>query len=125
MNNSKIIMVKLYNGDFIIGSVDDSIKDDSKTYLNDPRSFMMMPTMTGELRIALRPICSPFNSARLKKGCEIRNDQIMFTLDEDEIDNELINGYKSEISGIKIASAAQTASINATPASDSPKEFII
>ena len=38
--------------------------------------------------------------------------QVMFVLEEGEIDTELVNGYKSEISGIKIASAAETASIN-------------
>ena len=125
MNEDKIVMVKLYNGDFIIGSIDENIKDVDRIYLNDPRSFVMMPSMTGELHVALRSICSPFKSLRLKKGCEIRNDQIMFILDESEIDNELINGYKSEITGIKIASASQTATINATSSSSSSKEFII
>ena len=37
----------------------------------------------------------------------------MFSLSQDEIDKELVNGYKSEISGIKIASTADTMAIAA------------
>ena len=37
----------------------------------------------------------------------------MFKLDQPEIDKELVNGYKSEISGIKIASAADTMAVTA------------
>ena len=126
MNDNKVIMLKLYNGDFIIGSIESNDDNGSNVIgVNDPRSFMMMPTMRGDLQVALRPICSPFKSPRLKKACEIRKDQVMFMLDENEIDNEVVNGYKSEISGIKIATAAETASINSSSASTSSKEFII
>ena len=125
MENEKVVMLKLYNGDFMIGTIDSETKDDSKIYLNDPRDFAIVPTMAGSIQIALRPICSPFKSNRLKKACEVRKDQILFMLNEDEIDNEVVNGYKSEISGLKIASAAETASIASSSASTSPKEFII
>ena len=123
MTENKVVMLKLYNGDFIIGTVDNEL--DGIIYLNDPRNFMMMPTMTGDLHVALRPISSPFKSSRLKKACEIRKDQIMFMLNEDEIDNDVINGYKSEISGIKIATAAEAASIASSANQSSAKEFII
>ena len=126
MENEKVVMLKLYNGDFMIGTIDSESKDDSNIYLNDPRDFAIMPTMAGGIQVALRPICSPFKSNRLKKACEVRKDQILFILNEDEIDNEVVNGYKSEISGIKIASAAETASIASNSSSaTSPKEFII
>ena len=126
MENDKVVMLKLYNGDFMIGTIDSEAKDDSKIFLNDPRDFAIMPTMSGGIQVALRPICSPFKSNRLKKACEVRKDQILFILNEDEIDNEVVNGYKSEISGIKIASAVETASIASNSSSaTSPKEFII
>ena len=126
MENDKVVMLKLYNGDFMIGTIDSEAKDDSKIFLNDPRDFAIMPTMSGGIQVALRPICSPFKSNRLKKACEVRKDQILFMLNEDEIDNEVVNGYKSEISGIKIASAAETASIASSSSStNSSKEFII
>lgn len=123
MTENKVVILKLYNGDFIIGTIDNEL--DGIIYLNDPRNFMMVPTMTGDLHVALRPISSPFKSPRLKKACEIRKDQIMFILNEDEIDSEVVNGYKSEISGIKIATAAEAASIVSSSGSSSPKEFIV
>ena len=123
MTENKVVMLKLYNGDFIIGTIDNEL--DGIIYLNDPRNFMMMPTMTGDIHIALRPISAPFKAPRLNKSCEIRRDQIMFMLNEDEIDTDVINGYKSEISGIKIATAAEAASIASSANSSSQKEFII
>lgn len=124
-----IKMLKLYNGDFIIGEVNDELKDvDGKILVENPRSFMIIPTMSGTVQVALRPICSPFKSTRLSKSAFVRKDQIMFTLEENELDTEVVNGYKSEISGIKIATAAEAASINsagANASSGSPKEFII
>ena len=40
-------------------------------------------------------------------------DPDIYNQKQSEIDKELVNGYKSEISGIKIASAADTMAITA------------
>ena len=108
----KVSILKLYNGDYIIGTLSSNDESNPTIVLNDPRSFIMMPGMTGELQVALRPICMPFNSSRLKKEIAIRRDQVLFILDEDEIDKEVVNGYRSEISGIHVASNADLSKID-------------
>ena len=72
-----------------------------------------MPTMSGAMSIALKPVCFPFTSKRLKDEFTVQNNQIMFKLFDSlgEIEKEIVDGYKTDISGIKIATAAETASI--------------
>lgn len=119
MNDNSIILVKLYNGDMIIGTK--KVPETSeipkpqvwgRIILKDPRQIMVIPTMTGDVRLAITKICHPFNVKRLEEEIFINSSQVFFTLDEDEIEKELINGYKSEVSGIKIASASETAAVN-------------
>lgn len=125
MTDEKVVMLKLYNGDFIIGTANSMNMSDNSVdiALNDPRLFMMVPTALGSVGVALRDICAPFNVPRLKKSCEFRRDQVLFVLDESEIDNEVINGYKSEVTGIKIATTADAASFASS--SQPGKEIII
>ena len=127
MDNEKVMMLKMYNGDFIIGSVDEHSLNDATNMISvhNPRNFVIIPTMEGRVQVALQPICSPFKCLRLSKECELRRDQVMFMLNEDELDNEVVNGYKSEISGIKIATAAEAASIASSSKNNASKEFII
>lgn len=108
-----ISILKLYNGDYIIGSISSNDESSKTLVLNDPRSFIMMPTMSGNLQVALRPVCVPFKSSRLDKEISIRRDQVMFILNEDEIDKEVINGYRSEVTGIKMASTADLSKFTA------------
>ena len=56
---------------------------------------MMVPTMRGDVNIVIKPVCSPFAVKRLEKSLTIQRSQVMFKLDQSEIDNELVNGYKS------------------------------
>ena len=87
----------------------------------------MMPTMAGTMSIALKPVCFPFACSRLKEKLSIEKSQVMYELSDaaGEIDKELVDGYKAEVSGIKIASAAETASIASASKTSSPREFII
>ena len=119
--NDKIVLLRLYNGDLIIGKTS-SAEDSEKIDLVEPRAIAIVPTMTGSVRVAIGSICEPFKVKRLKEKFSVLRSQVMFELAEDEIDNELVNGYKSEITGIKIASASETASLNANPR---PGEFIL
>ena len=108
-----ITLVRLYNGRMIIGKADNEVEATAeKCHLTDPRSILMAPTASGTMGIVLAPVCEPFKVQRLEKEISIHYSQIMFSLDESEIDSELVNGYKSEISGIKIATAAETAAVN-------------
>ncbi len=122
-----IVLLKLYNGEMVIGErVADPLTEDlSVSYiLDNPRAIAIMPSMSGGVKIAMGSVCEPFRVERLRKRLVIRGEQVMFDLSEDEIDKELINGYKSEISGIKIATAADTAAIT-SPAGSTPGEFIL
>lgn len=119
MNDNKIILLKLYNGDMLIGKK--KVPDSSDTtnpqvwgriILGEPRQIMIIPIMTGEVKIAITKICHPFSVKRLEDEIFINSTQVMFTLDENEIEKELLDGYKSEISGIKIASPSETAALN-------------
>lgn len=130
MKNNNVIVLRLYSGEMIIGV--ENLPDEkiaSKTTLigyalKDPRTIMMVPTMRGDIHIAMKPVCAPFAVKRLEKDLVVPFGQVMFKLDQSEIDKELVNGYKSEISGIKIASAADTMAISANK-QQSGGEFIL
>ena len=128
-NSSEIVMLRLYNGDMIIGkrvwNEPLSCNFNLDYILENPRAIAIMPTMSGGVKIAIGSVCEPFRVERLKKQISINPAQVMFALSEDEIDKELVNGYKSEISGIKIATAADTAAINSTKGNTVPGEFIL
>lgn len=113
--NEKIKLVKLFSGDLIIGSVEEP---DNKTMMEfnvnlyNPRQVAIVPTMNGTMRVALGSVCEPFNVKRLKEFISIPKSQVMLILEENELDNELVNGYKSEVSGIKIASLSDAKALN-------------
>jgi len=125
----EIVLLKLYNGEMVIGkrvyNEPLSCNFNVDYVLDDPRAIAIIPTMSGSVKIAMGSVCEPFRVERLKKRIVISGAQVMFALVEDEIDKELINGYKSEISGIRIASAADTAAINSSKGDAVPGEFIL
>lgn len=129
MENNNVTVLRLYSGEMIIGTEDlregNSEKPILAEYrLKDPRTIVMVPTMRGDIHIAMKPICAPFAVKRLEKEIAVPFGQVMFKLDQSEIDKELVNGYKSEISGIKIASATDTMAISANKQQGSG-EFIL
>lgn len=111
--NNEIVLLKLYNGEYIIGKFDSEFED--KLLLKEPRVIFMVPTRTGEMAAMVKPVCFPFTSNRLKESLEIYKSQIEFQLFDKlgEIEKDLLDGYKSEISGIEIASASTLNAINA------------
>lgn len=115
MENENVIVLRLYSGEMLIGkeraSADLSSVVQLGYDLEDPRTIVMVPTMRGDIHIAMKPVCAPFAVKRLEKSLMVPFGQVMFKLDQPEIDKELVNGYKSEISGIKIASTADTMAI--------------
>lgn len=118
MENNNVTVLRLYSGEMIIGMEDPLVENSEKPIfakyrLKDPRSIVMVPTMRGDIHIAMKPVCAPFSVKRLEKELAVPFGQVMFKLDQSEIDKELVNGYKSEISGIKIASTADTMAIAA------------
>ena len=112
----KIELDKLYNGEYIIGEVSGVEKpEDTEIVMKNPRQVLMIPNSMGSMSVALKPVCFPFTSKRIKDQLAISKAQVMFRLFDSlgEIEKEIVDGYKSDITGIKIATAAETASIGA------------
>lgn len=113
----KIEIDRLYNGEYIIGEVDNNAEkpEDTEIIMKNPRLLFMVPSQTGSMSVAVKHVCFPFTSKRLKDELVINKSQVMFRLFDElgEIEKEIVDGYKSEITGIKIATAAETASIGA------------
>lgn len=118
MGKEKIVMLKLYSGDMLLGKKEEECEKPgaSVVALKDPRIVALASTMSGSVRVALGPVCGPFDVKRLRDALDVQKSQIMFELSEDEIEGELLNGYRSDVSGIKIATAADAAAIAGTPA---------
>ena len=57
-----IVLMKLHNGEYIIGE-DVGLEGDDITTLNNQRLVVMMPTMNGSLGITLKPECIFFSQA--------------------------------------------------------------
>ena len=112
-NNTRIALLKLYNGDMLIGKVPNDMLEGSDYALADPRAIVIAPSMSGGIRVMIASVCEPFKVKRLKERLVVKADQVMFVLDESEVDSDLINGYKSEVSGIQIATASDAAKLNA------------
>lgn len=107
---------RLYNGEYIIGEVNIVEKpEDTEIVMKNPRQVLMIPNSMGSMSVALKPVCFPFTSKRIKDQLAISKSQVMFRLFDSlgEIEKEIVAGYKSDITGIKIATAAETASIGA------------
>lgn len=111
--NTEIELLKLYNGEYIIGKFDSD--NDEKITLKEPRIIFMVPTRTGEMAALVKPVCFPFTSPRLKESLEIYKSQIEYRLFDNlgEIEKDLIDGYNSELSGIEIASASTLSAMEA------------
>ena len=112
--NERTVLLKLYSGEMIMGKKISTNEDTMMSFtetLHDPREVMIAPTVTGSVRVVLGSVCEPFNVKRLKESVAIQKSQILFELSEDEIESELLAGYKSEISGIKLASPADVSAV--------------
>lgn len=115
--NTDIELMKLYNGEYIVGKFNSD--DGDKITLKDPRIVFIVPTRTtNEIAMIVKPITVPFFSNRLKESADFYKSQIEFRLFDNlgEIEKAVIDGYNSEVSGIEIASAS---TLNAIDAVDS------
>ena len=115
MEIGEITLLRLYGGEMLMGKNGDAAGAPA-VLLEDPRLVVMVPTMRGEVQVAMRPVCAPFASKRLEKSLSVPRSQVMFSLDRNEIGPELVNGYLSDISGIKLASASDVTAVAGKPA---------
>lgn len=119
MSKNKIVALKLYGGEMLIGEEDEPKLETGLTValqrvLVNPRRIAIGASMMGDISVAIIPITSPFKSERYEKRMSVNSMQVMYELNEDELGKELVDEYKSEVSGIRIASASETNSVNST-----------
>ena len=122
MKTEDIVLARLFSGELIIGQKSKDIEE-GKVTLDEPRTIAMVPTMSGSVQVALRPICAPFTCPRLTKQYAVPESQVMFILSSDEIEKELVNGYISEVTGIAVASGADAIAVSSTKDSMSKEEI--
>jgi len=117
----KIVMLRLIGGEFIIGTVDEAVVIDEnsnidteksiinttydKIRLNDAKVFEIQQTLKG-VAIALIPMF-PFGNTRYKEldRVEINKSVVIQTIDEKYIDGQIINAYRSNVTGIDMSAS--------------------
>ena len=104
----KIKIIRTIQGEYFIGEVansDGGICETDKITLNHVRKLASQMTMNGAAAVMLIPVCIPINIKPIDT-IEVPKSFVLFDIDEDNVQKELIDEYKSEISGIKIVSNA-------------------
>lgn len=108
---TEVTMIRTIGGEFIIGTQDKPIiidgektVDTSDTYtLVNARIFNLQMTRQGAA-IAFIPLF-PFSTSKNIDTLVIDKRNVLIKVDEDLLDGEIINGYKSNITGIDLSAA--------------------
>lgn len=104
-----IRLIRLFNGEMLLGEVEDCedvAGGQGMVDIANPRLMLSAATMGGGVQFIITDVTSPLKSDGLNKSISIPRTQVMFGLFENEIDKEIVNAYKSEVSGIEVASAS-------------------
>jgi hypothetical protein len=109
----RVIMVRTVSGEFIIGTenTETVIAEDGSTIesncnaisLKDARIFNIQMTGKGAAIAFIPPF--PFCTTKIISDIEIDKSNVILVVDEKDIDTEIINGYKSNISGLDLSAA--------------------
>lgn len=114
-NKEKIVMLRIVGGEFLIGKIDDAIVVDenstvpvdssNKIKLTEARVFNIQMTGRGAA-IGFMPIF-PFTQTEIKALGRIEIDKsiVIQTIEEMYIDGEILNAYKSNITGIDMSAS--------------------
>lgn len=105
----KITLIKLVSGEFIIGSISIDDKTSENIELSDPRTIQFMASPMGQVDIRFMPIC--MFTAKEPKSMIVQRKHIVFQYDEDNIQPDLVKGYRSHISGIQVANTSDLDSL--------------
>ena len=107
--NDKVVVIRTVSGEFFIGYKKietEDISDPAKniriqmaTTLTDPRNLSVVMTQQGP-RISASPIV-PFANQDPKE-ISISKSLILAEVDEENLNDQIVKGYKSEISGIVV-----------------------
>lgn len=102
---NKLMMLRLYGGEYVMGEEDGSYKD-SLLYVKllNPRIFAFGPAIGGAMRAGFMPVCV-FDEKKTTETL-IHKNQVWLTIPEENLPKDIVNSYRSEISGIKLATDA-------------------
>ena len=112
--NNQVVMVRTIGGEFIIGTEElvqvmdaegnPSPSNESVLKLKNARMFSLQMTHQGTAIAFIPPF--PFSSKKeLIDDIELNKSCILLKVEEKDLDGEIINGYKSNISGIDLSAA--------------------
>lgn len=107
---NKIVMLRLYGGEMVMGEVNPVQGDPGKVSLLNPRVFAVMPSFGGQVHAGFRPV-SMFDKD-LDKEVAVSSAQVWFETPSEKIPKEIVDRYFSEVSGINIASGADIAAVS-------------
>lgn len=111
---NKIVMLRIVGGEFLIGSLDTSTVIDSngngidtsnKICLKETRVFNIQMTQRGMAIAFIPPFPFTKNQTSALECVEIDKSIVVLRVDEDQIDPEIVNSYKSNISGLDLSAA--------------------
>ena len=97
-------LIKTVGGELYIGYVDDSKTTDSEMTMNQARNLSMQMTARGP-SVAAMPIV-PF-AVKSPDSFTIQTSSILCSVDEANINKEILDGYKTEVTGIVAPSKPQ------------------
>jgi len=104
--SSKVKMLRTVGGEFYIGEhelQDGEVQNDTIT-LKNIRVFSMQMTGNGQAGIAFIPVF-PFSPSKRFETLTFTKDQYILVADEEEIDGQIVNGYKSNVTGIDLSAS--------------------
>ncbi len=94
----KVVCLKLVSGEFVIGYKSEKQEFTDKITLNNLRSIFIQPTPTG-LSMGIGPFIIPM-AIKTPEEISFPNSGIICEIEEDNISKQMVDGYKSEVSGI-------------------------
>jgi len=100
--SNKINMYKMYTGGIVIGEVVN--ENDDNVTLSNPRIVSPQMTMSGYALVLTDIVPYKVLTTRKIDEVTINKMQIMVTIQEDDIIKDIINEYRSDVSGIDIVS---------------------
>ena len=91
----EIVVARMVNGDFVIGLKSPKKRKNETEFLHldFPRILDFEDNDNGKLQVYSYLVCDPFNIKRLSEAIDISKSQIVFTIEESEIPDEVISGY--------------------------------
>ena len=113
MEKDKIVMLRVVGGEFIIGKIDNVVVVDensniqseskNKIKLTDARGFIV--TSRGIAFMPIFPYTQTESHINTLSKIEVDKSIVLKEIDETYIDGEIINAYKSSVSGIDMSAS--------------------